>query len=203
MSVAELVGTFRNGVHPHENKEQTENFPIARMAFGKIFTLPLSQHLGAPSKSIVEVGQTVFRGQLLAEAGGYVSANLHSPVDGKVITIGPRRHPRGDLATCIELEADPFSTQTINASPQNDPMNMSTDDFVASIQDSGLVGLGGAAFPTHVKYKLPEGKTCEHLAINGCECEPYLTCDHRTMVERPEAVVRGITIAAKICAIFI
>ena len=123
---------------------------------------------------------------------------MHSPVDGKVITIGPRRHPRGDLATCIELEADPFSTQTINASPQNDPMNMSTDDFVASIQDSGLVGLGGAAFPTHVKYKLPEGKTCEHLAINGCECEPYLTCDHRTMVERPEAVVRGITIAAKI-----
>jgi electron transport complex protein RnfC len=198
MSVAELVGTFRNGVHPHENKEQTENFPIARMAFGKIFTLPLSQHLGAPSKPIVEVGQTVFRGQLLAEAGGYVSANLHSPVDGKVIAIGPRRHPRGDLATSIELEADPFSTQTINAAPQNNPMNMSTDDFVASIQDSGLVGLGGAAFPTHVKYKLPEGKTCQHLAINGCECEPYLTCDHRTMVERPEAVVRGITIAAKI-----
>ncbi|MDP7006151.1 MAG: electron transport complex subunit RsxC, partial [Phycisphaerales bacterium] len=184
--------------HPHENKEQTEHFPIARMAFGKVFTLPLSQHLGAPSKPIVQVGQTVFRGQLLAKAGGYVSANLHSPVDGKVIAIGPCRHPRGDLATCIELEADPFSTQSINASPQVDPMKMSTDDFVTSIQDSGLVGLGGAAFPTHVKYKLPEGKTCEHLAINGCECEPYLTCDHRTMIERPEAVIRGITIAAKV-----
>jgi len=198
MSVAEIVGSFRNGVHPHENKDQTEHFPIARMAFGKTFTLPLSQHLGAPSKPIVKVGESIFRGQLLAEAGGYVSANLHSPVDGTVVAIGPRRHPRGDLSTCIEIEADPYSPQQINALQNADPLTMTTDEFVASIQQSGLVGLGGAAFPTHVKYKLPEGKNCEHLAINGCECEPYLTCDHRTMVERPEAVVRGITIAAKI-----
>ena len=198
MNVAELVSTFQNGVHPQENKEHTEHFPIARMAFGKTFILPLSQHLGAPSKPIIEVGQSVLRGQLIADAGGYVSARLHSPVDGTIVAIGPRRHPRGDLSTCIEIEADPYSNQKMYGSPKANPLNMSTDEFVESIQHSGLVGLGGAAFPTHVKYKLPEGKTCEHLVINGCECEPYLTCDHRTMVERPEAVVRGIIIAAKI-----
>ena len=121
MSVAEIVGSFRNGVHPHENKDQTEHFPIARMAFGKTFTLPLSQHLGAPSKPIVKAGETIFRGQLLAEAGGYVSANLHSPVDGTVVAIGPRRHPRGDLSTCIEIEADPYSPQQINALQNADP----------------------------------------------------------------------------------
>ncbi len=198
MSVAEIVGSFRNGVHPHENKKQTEHQPIARMPFGKFFTLPLSQHIGAPSNPIVEIGQTIFRGQLIAEAGGFVSANLHSPVDGKVVAIGPSRHPRGDLTSCIEIEADPFSSQQILTEPSTDPLTLSTDEFVESIQASGLVGLGGAAFPTHVKYKLPEGKTCERLAINGCECEPYLTCDHRTMVERPDAVVRGIVIAAKV-----
>ena len=201
MSVVELVRSFRNGVHPHENKDQTEHQSIARMPFGKKFILPLSQHLGAPSKLIVKAGDIIFRGQLLAEAGGYVSANLHSPVDGKVVAIGPRRHPRGELSTCIEIDADPFSSQQVHLSPTTDPLKLTTDEFVASVQTSGLVGLGGAAFPTHVKYKLPEGKTCVHLAINGCECEPYLTCDHRTMVERAEAVVRGICIAAKVLGV--
>ncbi|MBC8523089.1 electron transport complex subunit RsxC [PVC group bacterium] len=198
MNLAQLAGSFRNGIHPHENKKLTAHQPICRMPFGKKYILPLSQHLGAPSKSVVSSGEVVQRGQLIAEAGGFVSANLHAPVDGTVTAIGPRRHPRGDITTAIEIETDPFSTQQVHPSRPEDPFAISIDAFVSSIQQSGLVGLGGAAFPTHVKYKLPEGKSCDRLAINGCECEPFLTCDHRMMVERAEAIVRGILIAAKI-----
>ena len=196
MTSLPLYKSFRHGVHPHEHKEATEHLALQRMPFVERYVLPLGQHLGAPSKSVVRAGQEVARGQLIAEPGGYVSVGLHSPVYGRVVSVTPHRHPNGTLVPAIEIEADPYSSQQFAADPPPPVDQMDVDTFVKHVQRAGMVGLGGAAFPSHVKYKLPDGKRCERLAINGCECEPYLTCDHRVMVERPAAVVRGVEILA-------
>jgi electron transport complex protein RnfC len=186
--------TFRHGIHPQEHKAQTEHLPLERMPFVGRYILPLRQHTGAPCGPLVIVGERVKRGQVIGAPGGFVSTTLHSPVTGCVAAIAPRRYPNGELVDCIEINADAFSTQQL---PGAEPINWTTlnlDEFTDHAQRAGLVGMGGAAFPTHVKYKLPKGNRCERLVINGCECEPYLTCDHRLMVERPEAIVRGIEI---------
>ncbi len=196
MSLPLLDPTFRHGIHPAEHKEATEHLPVERMPFVERYVLPLSQHTGAPSKAVVAVGERVTRGQLLAAPGGFVSTALHAPATGTVAALGPRRHPNGKLVDCLEIAADPFSPQTLLPRPPLDPFPLSDAEFVAEVQKAGLVGLGGAAFPTHVKYKVPEGRTITRLVVNGCECEPYLTADHRLMVERPDAVLRGIAIAA-------
>jgi len=184
---------FRHGVHPEDHKEQTEHAPVEHMAFSERFVLPL-QHGGKPSKPVLRVGQEVRRGQLVAEADGFLSTSLHSPVTGRVSDIGLRRHPNGDMVESLEIEADAFSTQHVEPHPPVDPRSLAADEFVAHVQRGGIVGLGGAAFPAHVKYQLPVGRRVRHLVINGCECEPYLTCDHRTMVERADAVLRGARI---------
>ena len=188
--------TFRHGVHPQEHKEQTQSLPIERMPFVDHYVLPLTQHLGAPANPVVKPDQAVRRGQLIAEPGGFVSMALHSPVMGRVSSIGLARHPNGQLAPCIEIEADAFSTQRLDGSEPIDWRSLSIDEFIGHVQRAGLVGMGGAAFPTHVKYKFRENQRCERLVVNGCECEPYLTCDHRLMVERPESVLRGVEIVS-------
>jgi electron transport complex protein RnfC len=191
-----LAKTFRHGIHPREHKEGTEHLPIARMPFVKTYVLPLSQHAGAPSRPVVRVGQRVERGEVLAEAGGFVSATLHSPVAGRVAALAPRHHPNGRLVDALEIEADPFSTQRLPEAPRPTWQGLSPEEIALEIQRAGLVGMGGAAFPTHVKYKLPEGKRVRTLVVNGCECEPFLTTDHRLMVERPDDILRGVEIAA-------
>ena len=191
-----LTPTFRHGVHPDGHKRETEHLPIQRMPFVDRYVLPLSQHTGAPCRPVVKVGDRVQRGQVVAEPGGFVSMTLHSPVTGKVTALANRHHPNGKLTPAIEIEADPFATQEIETGPPVDPFSLSLDEFVSHVQKAGLVGMGGAAFPTHVKYKVPEGKTIRHLLVNGAECEPYLTTDHRLMVEQPEKIVRGIEIVA-------
>lgn len=196
MSLLSLHKSFAHGIHPDEHKERTEHLPIERMPFVDRYTLPLSQHAGAPSRPIVRVGQRVARGELLGEPVGWVSTALHSPVAGRVAVIAKRRHPNGRLVDAIEVETDPYSSQKLTDAPIGDPAAMDLDEFIAHVQRAGLVGMGGAAFPTHVKYKLPEGKRCEKLVLNGCECEPYLTCDHQIMVEQAEDVIRGVRIVA-------
>ncbi|MCK4871218.1 MAG: electron transport complex subunit RsxC [Phycisphaerales bacterium] len=197
MTAGVLGRTFRHGVHPREHKEGTEDLALERMGFVDRYILPLSQHLGAPCKSVVAVGETVTRGQLIAEPGGFVSMALHSPVDGTVAAIAMRRHPNGQMAQSIEIQADAFSTQRMSAASPVDWRSLTLDEFITHVQQAGLVGMGGAAFPAHVKYKLPEGNRCERLLVNGCECEPYLTCDHRLMVEQPDAIIRGVEILAE------
>ena len=145
---------------------------------------------------MVEVGERVARGQQVAEPGGFVSTTLHAPVAGRVTAISPRPHPAGRLVTAIEIEADPFSAQRLPAGEPLDAGGLSNERFVGELQQAGLVGMGGAAFPTHVKYQLPEGRRVERLLVNGCECEPFLTADHRLMVEQADGVVRGAEIAA-------
>jgi len=169
------------------------------MPFVERYLLPVGQHIGAPAKPVVAIGDRVTRGQLIAAPGGWVSTGLHSPVTGRVTAIGPVRHPNGGLVDGLEITADPYATQRLDATGSDGPTDWAdARAFAECVQQGGLVGLGGAAFPSHVKYVLPEGKRCDHLVLNGCECEPYLTCDHRTMVERPDAVVRGIRLLAPV-----
>lgn len=188
--------TFRHGIHPEGHKETTADLAIRRMPFAERFVLPLSQHAGAPAKPVVRPGERVERGQVVAEAVGFISSTIHSPVTGTVLELGLRHHPNGRLVDAIEVAADPFSSQEVRRRSPGPWRQMSDEEFVRQVQLAGLVGMGGAAFPSHVKYKLPEGKRVHTLVLNGCECEPFLTTDHRTMVERPEAVLAGAEIVA-------
>jgi electron transport complex protein RnfC len=183
--------TFRRGVHPAEHKEGTHHLPIERMPFLGEYVLPLSQHIGAPSKAVVEPGQRVRRGELIAEPAGFVSTALHAPVTGTVRAIELRLHPNGKMMPSVVIETDPYDSQRLPEYPAVDPGTLTPREMVERVQRGGLVGLGGAAFPAHVKFQVPEGRRVQIVVINGCECEPYLTCDHRIMVERPEAVARG------------
>lgn len=185
---------FAHGVHPQGFKEQTADLPTQRMPFVNRYVMPLNQHLGAPAKPVVEVGERVQRGQLIARPGAFVSTSLHSPVTGQVRAIANRRFPGGVFARSIEIQTDPYATQRLDSRPPVDWRNLTRDEFVDRVQDAGIVGMGGAAFPSHVKYSIPEGQRIDHLLVNGAECEPFLTNDHRLMVERPDALLRGIEI---------
>lgn len=191
-----LRRSFRHGIHPDEHKQRTVHLPIRRIPFVARYVLPVSQHLGAPARPLVQKGQRVGRGELIAEPGAFVSTALHSPVTGWVLDIAPSRYPGGRYEPAIIIEADAYATQRLRPTPV-DWASLSTEAFIEHVQQAGLVGMGGAAFPTHVKYALPEGKHIDNVLINGAECEPYLTNDHRLMVERPEAVLRGAEIVRR------
>lgn len=191
------LASFRHGVHPAEHKDDTAGLAIERMPFVARYVLPLAQHGGKPAVAEVAVGQRVTRGSRIARADGFVSAALHAPVTGTIQALGLRRHPNGTLVPSIEIEADPYDPQSPPNGVLVDPESLGRDAFVAAVQSAGIVGLGGAAFPAHVKYAVPADRPVRELVVNGCECEPYLTCDHRTMVERAADVVRGVRILAR------
>jgi electron transport complex protein RnfC len=156
--------------------------------------MPLGQHIGVPCQPVVTAGERVQRGQLIAKPGGFVSTALHSPVTGTVREIGDFRGVDGRFAPAIAIEADAFATQEVAAGAAIDWESMSLEDFIEAVQMAGIVGMGGAAFPSHVKLTVPDGVKIRHLLVNGAECEPYLTNDHRLMVERPEALLEGAEI---------
>ncbi|MCB0558372.1 MAG: electron transport complex subunit RsxC [Lewinellaceae bacterium] len=184
--------TFKHGVHPPEHKEDTNGLPIRQFPFAPLIILPMSQHIGAPSQIVVREGQEVARGQLLAKAGGYVSVPLHAPISGTIRKIANVPTISGKMSVGIYLEAFPASSQEVMEGTPIDVETATAGEILQGIQDAGIVGLGGAAFPTHVKLKVPEGKTCDVLMINGIECEPYLTTDHRVMLEQAEDIFTGI-----------
>ncbi|MCP3852119.1 MAG: electron transport complex subunit RsxC [Gammaproteobacteria bacterium] len=191
-----IGNSFSHGVHPPHNKEQTEDLMIQRVPFVKRYVLPLGQHIGVPSEAIVKVGDVVQRGDLIAQAKGFISTALHSPVTGTISDIGMHRYVDGSFRMAIEIEADPYATQQF-VNHSSDAVNVEDMDikqFIDAVQMSGIVGLGGAAFPSHVKYSIPDEQQITDLLVNGAECEPFLTNDHRLMVERPEAVLRGCEI---------
>ncbi len=184
--------SFKHGIHPPEHKDETNQLPIRQFPFAPVVILPISQHIGAPSEIIVREGMEVSRGQLLAKANGYMSVPLHSPVSGIVRKITNVPTISGKMTQGIFVEAFPFSTQEVLEGSPIDLENSTQEEILKGIQDAGIVGLGGAAFPTHVKLKVPEGKQCEYLIINGIECEPFLTTDHRVMLEQAEDIFMGI-----------
>jgi electron transport complex protein RnfC len=189
---------FRHGVHPEEHKEYTEGKGIERLPIPDEVVLPLSQHLGAPSRPVVAVGDRVYRGQMIAEAVGDVSVPLHATVTGRVRAIENRHHPSGRLDTSIVIACDPNSPQTLYDEGPLEWKDRSTEDLLAAIKQGGFVGLGGAAFPTHIKLIVPEGKRVKWFMVNGCECEPYLTSDHRVMLEWADSIFLGIRVLMRI-----
>jgi len=189
--IGNVPSTFVHGVHPPEHKDATATLPIEPMPFVEEYVLPLGQHIGAPSVATVEVGEDVTRGQSIAAPGGFVSVALHAPVAGRVIAIEPRLHPSGRMTPAIVIQRDPWSSQQFADVEPVDLKGLEPKEVLDRIQAAGMVGLGGAAFPSHVKLAVPPEKPIRHVVVNGCECEPYLTCDHRLMAEHPEDVVRG------------
>jgi electron transport complex protein RnfC len=187
--------TFRKkGIHPPGNKEKTAALPIEVLPAPKKVVLPLSQHIGAPAKPLVAVGDEVKPGQKIGEAQGMVSATLHASIGGKVTAIEERPHPAGKTVPAIVIEntGSRELAPVPGVKPCRPLAEITADEIKELMREGGLVGMGGAAFPTHVKYYPPAGKKIEYVILNGAECEPFLTSDHRLMLERPEAVLYGL-----------
>lgn len=184
--------TFKHGVHPPEYKEETNHLPIRQFDFAPVLIIPMAQHIGSPSEIVVREGQEVERGQLLAKSTGYVSVPIHSPAAGIIRKIANVPTISGKMSPGIYLEVFPFAGQEIAEGFPLDYDIATPDQILEGIQQAGIVGLGGAAFPTHVKLKVPDGKNCEVLLINGIECEPFLTTDHRVMLEQAHDIIHGI-----------
>jgi electron transport complex protein RnfC len=191
------TSTFRHGVHPGDFKELTRDQPIERLPFPDRFVVPVSQHLGAPSVPLVRAGDRVVRGQLIAEAGGYVSATLHAPATGTVRRIGLHHHASGTVVDAIEIDLDRSSAQTLFDDGPTNWQEMSPAEIVEKVAAGGFVGLGGAAFPTHVKLTPPEGKHAKYLIVNAAECEPYLNSDYRILREETDLIIEGARILQK------
>ena len=187
---------FQRGVHPPGCKHTAEA-PIRRLPFAPRLTVPLSQHIGKPSRPIVRVGEEVLRGQPIAEADGWLSVPQHAPATGVVEAIELRPSARGSWAESIVIRVYEASTQEVLWGAPQDIDAFPPQDIVLAVQRTGMVGLGGAAFPSHAKLTVPQGAKVETLVVNGCECEPYLTCDHRLMVERAADLMAGIRYAMR------
>jgi electron transport complex protein RnfC len=182
---------FKHGVHPPEEKGLTSGLPIRRMPYPDEIVLPLRQHAGKPATLCVKVGDYVERGDPVGLADGYMSVPIHASAAGTVSAIGLWPHPDGSYAQSVRIAVDKYALQA--ARPRMVPQweGLSVEQVIKAVQDAGVVGLGGAAFPTHVKLAPPKDYKVHTLIINGAECEPYLTSDHRTMVEFPERVHFG------------
>ena len=191
--------TFRmGGVHPEENKIST-NAAIEQMPLPKQVAVLMNQHLGAPATPIVAKGDKVKVGQLIAEAQAFMCANIHSPVSGTVNKIDVCKDMVGlpKTAIYIDVEGDEWM-ESIDRTPNiKRECNLEPKEIVAKLKEMGIVGLGGATFPAHIKYSVPEGKKAEYLIINAAECEPYLTSDHRVMMEHAEEICIGVSILRK------
>ena len=187
------LGTFKGGVHPNDGKELSKDKPIRDYLPKGDLVYPLSQHIGAPAKPVVAVGDVVLKGQMIAEAGGFVSAPIYASVSGKVKAIEPRRTVVGDMVNSIILENDGEFNE-VEYQPVEDVTALSKEDILKRIQTAGIVGMGGAGFPTHVKLSPKEPDKIDYIIANCAECEPYLTSDYRRMVEEPEKLVEGMKI---------
>lgn len=185
--------TFKGGIHPYEGKELTMDKPIETYLPKGELVYPLSQHIGAPAKPVVKKGDRVLVGQRIAEAGGFVSAHIHASVSGTVKNIEPRLTTGGTKAESIIIENDGEYEVMERPAPAN-WQEMDRKDLLEVIQDAGIVGMGGAGFPTHVKLSPKNPDSIDYIIVNGSECEPYLTSDYRRMLEEPEKVVTGLEI---------
>lgn len=190
------------GVHPHDSKlsadSAIENFPILDRVY-----ISMSQHLGAPAQPIVQKGDYVKAGQLIATASGFISANIHSSVSGTVASVEPYKDIAGNavMHIIIDVQGDEWD-ESVDLSPEiKRDITLTPAEILKRIGDCGVVGLGGASFPTHVKLSPPPGKKAEYLIINGAECEPYITSDYRLMLEHPEEIIIGTKIMMKVLGV--
>ena len=192
--------TFAGGLHPPDSKKYTAHKPIEACPLPPELTVPVAQHIGAPAEISVAVGDQVKKGQVIATAKGFVSVPIHAPTSGEVIACEPRLHPLGRPLPAVVIKAD-GEDRWDERLQQHDPEQLSADELKKILAAAGIVGMGGATFPAHVKLSPPADKPVDTLIINGVECEPYLTADHRLMLEQTERIIDGILILRKILAV--
>ncbi|MBR5579353.1 MAG: electron transport complex subunit RsxC [Lachnospiraceae bacterium] len=185
--------TFVGGIHPYEGKELSKDKPIQDILPKNDLVYPLSQHIGAPAVPLVKPGDKVLVGQKIAEAGGFVSACICSAVSGTVKAIEQRRVVTGDMVSSIVIENDHQYEEKEIEKPR--PLeDLSREEIITYIKEAGIVGMGGAGFPTHVKLSVKEPEKIEYVIVNCAECEPYLTSDYRRMVEEPDKIIQGLQV---------
>ena len=185
--------TFKGGVHPYEGKELAKDQPIVEVLPKGDLVYPLSQHIGAPATPVVAVGDKVLKGQKIAEAGGFVSSPIYASASGTVKAIEPHRVAVGDMVNSIVIEND-GAFEEVEYTPCEDVTALSKEEIVNKVKEAGVVGMGGAGFPTHVKLSPKEPEKIEYVIANCAECEPYLTADYRRMLENPEELIGGMKI---------
>ncbi len=183
--------TFSHGIHLPDKKEHTKDQAIRRLPFAPELVIPLSQHFGKPAIAIVKPGQEVVRGELIAKNDGFMSVPIHAPASGLIKAIKLHATARGPKTEAIIIQTWAGSNQRTASFDPLDIPSLTHEQLIQAVQDTGMVGLGGAGFPTHVKLSVPPEYRIDTLVVNGCECEPYLTTDHRLMLEHPEALLHG------------
>lgn len=188
------LATFKGGVHPYEGKELSEHKPVQILMPKGDLVYPMSQHIGAPAIPLVKKGDKVLAGQKIGEASGFISANVICSVSGTVKAVEPRRVANGAMVNSIVVENDGEYTAVEGLGADRDPAKLSKQEIRDIVKEAGIVGLGGAGFPTHVKLAPKDESKIEYILVNGAECEPYLTSDYRLMVEEPEKLVGGLKV---------
>ena len=191
-----MAQAFFGGVHPNDMKAATNEKAIEQLAAPAEVVIPMSMHIGAPCKPIVAVGDKVKIGQRIGEPGGFVSAPIHASISGTVKAVEPRPFNMGGKMMSVVIENDFQNEVSEEVKPVADPDSLTPEQLVEIVKNAGIVGQGGATFPTHVKISSGLGKV-DYVIINAAECEPYITGDHRTCLERPEQVIKGATLLAK------
>ncbi len=190
--------TFRGGVHPYEGKELSSELPIKTVMPKGDLIFPMAQHIGAPAAPVVAKGDKVLVGQKIGEASGFISANICSSVSGTVKAVEPRMLLNGSTATCVVIENDGEYTGIDGLGQDRDYTKLSNDEIREIVKEAGIVGMGGAGFPTNVKLAPKQPDQIDYVLVNGAECEPYLTSDYRQMLECPEEIVGGLKVILKL-----
>ena len=188
------LATFKGGIHPYEGKTLSEQKPIKVLMPKGEMIYPLSQHIGAPARPLVKKGDQVLTGQKIGEADGSISANVICSVSGTVKAVEPRRTANGSMELSVVVENDGEYRTIDGMGTGRDPQKLSKQEIRDIIKEAGIVGLGGAGFPTHVKLTPKEDDKIEYVIVNGAECEPYLTSDYRIMMEEPEKIIGGLKV---------
>ncbi len=192
-----MAVTFRGGLHIPDHKTATNNIPIKTIDGSEVHVYPVIQHIGAPAEPVVAPGDKVYVGDVLADSSAAVSVPVHSSVSGVVKEIKKCLHPSGNMVNAIWVENDGEYTVSDKIVPK-DPDKMTPEEMLGVIRNAGIMGMGGAGFPTHIKLNPPKDKKITHIIVNGAECEPYLTSDDRRMTETPETVIDGLKICTKL-----
>lgn len=197
--ITSKLKTFVGGIHPEEDgKILTSGKKAVSIPLPKTVYLSMSQHIGAPAKPLVKKGDMVKKGQLVGDAQGFVSANVHASISGKVVDVVPWPHPiTGIKSTTVIVENSGDDSWVEGMNVTSDTELISPDEIRQRIQSAGIVGLGGATFPTHVKLTPPKDKTIDTIVMNGAECEPYLTCDYQLMLDKPREIIQGLKLVMR------
>ena len=190
--------TFKGGVHPPESKELAEHKSIETLPSPEYVVIPVQQHIGAPAEPVVEVGAEVKIGDVVCQSKGFVSVPSHASISGKVTKIEPRPHPVGGNVLSIVIESDGKEEWSSDIKFEEDYFDLDIEEMKKRILNAGIAGMGGAAFPSHVKLSPPSDKPIDTFILNGAECEPFLTADHRLMLEKTDEILEGVRIIMKI-----